>query len=694
MCNLIGLPNLKRLVNDPILAKTNYKLEDVQKNAIKTLGEFIFRCNRDNKKYDLVFQVVEFEHQPLLSEKACRTLQLVRYCKSINSLDTILASGKKEAMKILDRYSDIFEGYGKLPDTIELEINENVKPVVAKPRRIAHCYRELLKHELDDMESNGLIEKEPAHSEWVSNILIVERGGKIRICLDPMHLNKALKRPHYPFNTIEEILTEVDNAKVFSVVDLKKGFMQLELTKESSKLTTFWTPYGKYKFKRLCFGLTSSPEYFQMMIYRHLHDLEGIEVMADDILIFGSGKNINEAILSHNKRLENLFIRLNSINCKLNRSKAVICEEEVKFYGNFLSSKGMRADPEKVSAIQNLPAPESKKDLERFLGMVNYQGRYINNASAECEYLRNLTRKHMEWKWTKKDMEEFERLKKTLGNLKTLKFFEVGVPVLIECDASIKGLGAVILQRGAVVAYASRTLTKAEKNYAQIEKELLAILFACKRFEQYIIGNTAKVHTDHKSLINIYHKTLLGVPRRLQMMMLYLHSYGVELQYVPGKELIIADTLSRAPSEMESQISFEKISVKAVATSREKYIKNISSIKLIDNVNITDQRLNEILKATMEDSSLQIVTDFIKNGWPNNIHKVPDSVKIYYKFKDELAIENGLLFRLGKLLIPQKLRKQMVDRLHLQHSGIENTINLAKDNLFWPGMRDQVKSRV
>jgi hypothetical protein len=164
------------------------------------------------------------------------------------------------------------------------------------------------------MEENGLIVREEGHCDWVSNILIVERNGKLRICLDPAQLNKALKRPHYPFKTLDEVLAEIGNGKVFSTLDLRKGFMQIELTEESSKLTTFWTPFGKYRFLRLCFGLVSSPEYFQMVLYRHLHDLEGIEVLADDILVIDKGDTIEECVTSHNRNLENLMQRLQSIN--------------------------------------------------------------------------------------------------------------------------------------------------------------------------------------------------------------------------------------------------------------------------------------------------------------------------------------------------------------------------------------------
>lgn len=633
---------------------------------------------------------MELDHHPLLSEKACRALELIKYCKSVDHKTVdVLDRGRKEATKILEEFNQVFQGYGKLPDIIDLEIDKEVRPVITKPRRIPHAYRDSLKTELDEMEKNGLIRKEEGHSDWVSNILLVCRKEKIRICLDPTYLNKALKRPHYPFNTLDEVLAEIGGAQVFSVVDLKKGFMQIELTEKSSKLTTFWTPYGKYRFLRLCFGLTSSPEYFQMVLYRHLNDLEGIEVLADDILIVGKGETLEEGITSHNKNLRKLLERLQGINCKLNPEKAVICEQEVKFYGNIISVQGLKPDPKKVTAIKEMPAPKDKKDLERFLGMLNYQSRFISNASMECAQLRSLTHKDATWKWTDNEQKEFDRVKGIMSDQKTLKFFEVGVPVEIEADASCQGLGAVIRQNGRDIAFASRTLTSAEKNYAQIEKELLAIVFACKRFEQYIVGNNATANTDHKSLVRIFEKSILDVPKRLQTMMIFLHHYQLNLRYVPGKKLIVADTLSRAPINSAEDDPNEIGNDSAIP-----YYKNIASIKLVDHVKITDNRMNEIREATNQDSSLQMLSKYITEGWPDSIHKVSDPVKMYHKFKDELALEEGIIYRSGRILIPQKLRRFIIDRLHLQHSGIENTINLAYQNVFWPGMRAEITERV
>lgn len=686
-CNLIGISNLKSLRENPKLSPSSCRLQDVQKNAIKSLGKVKILFERKSQKYSLTFQVVDFDQMPLLSEETCRTLQLIKYCKSVDTEDWI-TKGRHEAQQILNEFSDVFEGHGELPGIVSLELHDNVKPVIAKPRKVPHAYRDKLKQELEELERNGIIVKETEPTDWVSNILIVNRNGKMRLCLDPTYLNRALKRPHYQYNTFEEATIDLENVGILTSLDTKRGFLQKKLDEKSSKMTTFYTPFGKFRFTRLCFGLICSSDYFQETIDSECHDLTGVIKIRDDFAVYGTGNSPEQIIKSHNVNLRSLLSRLRKINCKLNRDKIKLFQTEIKFFGNLLTTKGIKPDSEKIKAIKNMPAPENKKDLERFLGMVNFLAKFIQNASAECHHLRALATSIDDWKWTNEDQNEYERVKNLLSDEKMLKYFEKHKPVVIECDASSKGLGAYIQQEDKIVAYASRTLSPAEKNYSQIEKEMLAIVFACHRFKQFIEGNKSTIHTDHKSLINIFNKPILDVPKRLQMMMLHIHRYNLELVYVPGTKLIIADTLSRQPcNAYDSDSESDQV-------TNTNIFNNIAVISLRDQVKVSDKRLEDIKTATDEDQGLQQIIQYINSEWPNNIHKVSDAAKPYYKFKEELAVENGIVYREGKIVIPLKLRKFMTDRVHQHHLGIENTINLAKDNLFWPGMRAQITEKV
>ncbi|KAK9694947.1 RNase H-like domain found in reverse transcriptase [Popillia japonica] len=230
-------------------------------------------------------------------------------------------------------------------------------------------------------------------------------------------------------------------------------------------------------------------------MYVLTHDLKGVEAMADDILIYGVGETTEEALKDHNQKVVS----------KLNKSKVIFCKKKVKFFGHYLTNEGLKPDNSKVIAVKEMPSPSNKKDLLRLIGMINYLGRYIKNLSANLAFLRELIKENTALSWGENEEAEFRRIKEMMSEVTTRKYFDIRKPITIEYDASSLGLGATAFQDGRVVAYASCELTKAEKNYAQIEKELLAIVFACNRFDQMIVGNSRTIiKIDHKPLLNMY----------------------------------------------------------------------------------------------------------------------------------------------------------------------------------------------
>lgn len=284
------------------------------------LGQVKFPCKHKNKKYILVLQVVDVSHRPLLSLRVCTTLGLVKFCKNVSVSSPLSSNNDMEmlniyrirAEEIVNQFSDIFNGYGKMEGEVTLEVDTTVPPVIQQPRRVPIALRDKLQAELDKLQQDGIITREYNHTEWVSNILLVRRGSEgsnaLRICLDPIPLNKALKRPNLQFVTLDEILPELGQAKVFSTVDAKKGFWHVVLDENSSKLTSFWTPFGRYRWLRLPFGITSAPEIFQTKLQEIIHGLKGVECLADDLLIYGRGETFEEALVDHNRNLEKLLL--------------------------------------------------------------------------------------------------------------------------------------------------------------------------------------------------------------------------------------------------------------------------------------------------------------------------------------------------------------------------------------------------
>lgn len=280
--------------------------------------------------------------------------------------------------------------------------------------------------------------------------------------------------------------------------------------------------------------------------------------------------------------------------------------------------------------------------------------------------------------------DEFLKLKGLVSDIAALQYYDVSQPVVIECDASSYGLGAAVFQKGGVVGYASRTLTSTEKNYAQIEKELLAIVFACTRYDQLVVGNPRIIiKTDHKPLINIFNKPLLTAPKRLQHMLLNLQRYNLEIQYVTGKQNVVADALSRVPFDDDELKTYNKLNIFRV-------FRQLENLDLSSYLSVSDSCLENIVEATSQDAALQNVLDYIRNGWPRVIGRVPANTKIYFKYRGELSTQDGLIFRNDRIVIPHSIQRSMVDRVHVSHNGIESTLKLARENVFWPGMSSQI----
>lgn len=677
-CNVIGRSSAIRILGTEQLRLDNQHviLKAFGGGTLKSLGRTEIMCEHRGQRYRMVFHVVDFEQPPLLSVHTCLALKLIKLCYSLTEDRT------KTAKQIVDQYPEVFQGLGRFAGSVHLEVDANIKPSVQHPRRIAVTLRDELHRTLDDMEQQGIIVKEEANTEWVSNLVLVKRDNRIRVCIDPIVLNKALKRPHYPMPTVNELLPELTKAKVFTTMDAKSGFWQVCLDEESSKLTTFWTPFGRYRWLRMPFGISPAPEIFQKKLHEALHGLRGVRALADDILIFGSGETLEEAMIDHNCCLEAFFDRVKQQNIKLNIDKVKLCQESVKFFGHLLTSSGIRVDPDKVKSISAMESPKDLQALHRFLGMITYLTNYLPSLATVAEPLRRLTNKEAPWVWNREQEVAFVRLKELVTSAPVLRYFDTNKDVVIQCDSSSVGLGAVLMQDGHPIVYASKTLSNTERKYAQIEKETLAILFACRKFELYILGKPVTVETDHQPLLRIFEKPLVEAPLRIQRMLLSLQRYRITLRFRPGKEVIIADMLSRAAlSDCD-------------ATNLDLYdVYEVQHINSIDFIPISDERVEQITLESRNDPEIQTIIQYIIDGWPSK-SELPEQIRIYLPYQEELSTHNGIVYRNDRILVPRKLRSSILQKLHQSHSGIEATMKLARDTVFWPGLNDQIRRTV
>lgn len=570
-------------------------------------------------------------------------------------------------------------------EPVRILLKDNAQPyAVYTARRVPLPMLQKVKEELQRMEGNGIIERVTQPTDWCAPMVPVlkKSTGKARICVDLKRLNEAVKREQYILPTTDEITAKLSGATVFSSLDAASGFFQIPLHPDSCKLTTFITPFGRFNFKRLPFGITSAPEIFQRKMMETLQGLEGVEVFMDDILVYGATKE------EHDGRLEKVMQRIETAGLKLNREKCSIRQSQLRFLGHLIDRSGIRPDPDKVKAIRQLSPPADVQELRRILGMVNYLGRYIPGLSTVGQPLYELLKDKNSWTWSHAQQTAFEHIKELLTTAPVLAFYDLNKPTAVSADASSYGLGGVLLQlhgeQWKPVAYCSRRLTEAETRYAQIEKEGLAGVWACEKFDRYLNGlEQFKLITDHKPLVPLINsRSLDNVPIRCQRLLMRLMRFNPVAEYAPGKTLVIADTLSRSPL---ASMCAETDTHSEVAC----YVDSV-----IEGIPASKSKMDEIRMATAADAELLSVVKLIKKGWPEHLSNVPMDAREYVQVKSELSEHNGLVLRGSRIVVPRQMRGEILQKIHEGHQGLVKCRERACSSVWWPGLSTDINKLV
>ena len=565
-----------------------------------------------------------------------------------------------------------------------IQLKTDAKPfALSSPRRVAAPLLPKVKQELERMMEMGVISKVTKPTEWCAGMVVVPKNdGNIRICVDLTRLNEKVLRERHILPSVEQTLAQLGNAKVFSKLDANSGFWQIKLASESALLTTFITPYGRFCFNRLPFGISSAPEYFQKQMSELLSDLEGVVCMVDDVLVHGTTQ------AEHDRHLDAVLKRLKEGNVTLNTAKCQFSRTSVRFLGQLLTSEGIRPDPEKVQAIQQMKQPASIPDVRRFLGMANQLGKLTPELAEKAKPLRDLLSKKNHWVWDDQQQQSFEEVKLILSSCPTLALYDPERETTVSADASSYGVGGVLRQKQPEgewkpIAYASRALSSTEQRYAQIEKEALAVTWACEHFSHYLIGMHFGIYTDHKPLVPLLGSKNLGeLPIRIQRFKMRLMRFTFNISHVAGKDLVTADTLSRAPSRQSTEE--DKNSEKEA----DAYVRLV-----IQSLPSTEKRLQEIKALQEEDEVCKQLIRYCKEGWPERSN-LKGAVKPYFSVASELTAQEGMLVRGSRIVVPTTLRLEMLDRLHAGHQGITKCRERAQQSMWWPGLNKQLESLI
>ena len=535
-----------------------------------------------------------------------------------------------EIEKICAKFSDIFSLEGDTFTTCNIYeqsivLKPNAVPIYKKQYRLPKSQKGEIEKQIKKMLKDDIIEE--TMSEWSSPILLVPKKSesgekKYRLVIDYRKLNETIADDRFPLPNIIDILDSLSGAIYFSHLDLQNGYYQIKLDENSRKYTAF-TFDKQYQMKRMPMGLKSSPSAFSRAMTVALSGLnyEKCLVYMDDLICWG------RTLQNHNKNLIDIFFRLREVNLKLNPKKCVFLKKELLYLGHVVSGEGVKPDPDKIRIIKEYPRPKDANDVKRLVAFANYYRRFINSFALIVMPLNKLLTKNCEFNWTDECERSFQKLKECLSTPPVLQYpnFSDNNEFHLYTDASGFALGSILCNKdNRPIAYASRTLNKAELNYPTIEKEMLAIVWSVKYFRPYLFGKRFKIFSDHRPLVYLFNMS--NPSSRLTKFRLILEEYDFEIIYIKGKDNVGADALSRVVVSSEELKDMNRRVINVMTRNQRKAMEKGQERKLSlpsTNISVDDQygqpRVVEMLRKPANSIELIDITWEIFSGMKGNI---------------------------------------------------------------------------
>ena len=587
---------------------------------------------------------------------------------------------KDSVNSLLEKYNPLFtDDLGLLKDfQANIHVDPQVPPKFCKPRPIPYAYKALVEDELDRLLALGIISP-VQFSEWAAPIVPVLKSDKksVRICGDySVTVNKASKLECYPIPKLDDLLTSLSGGAIFTKLDMSQAYQQIELSETSKQYVVVNTHKGLFKYNRLPFGVSSAPAIFQRVMESLLQGIPNVVVYIDDILI--AGKTYHE----HTVTLEKVLTRLQEAGLRLKKDKCYFTTSSVTYLGYSIDKDGIHPTTEKVRAIKDAPTPKNVTQLKAYLGLLSYYNRFLPHLPTVLAPLYKLLHKGVAW--TAEMNTAFTQSKELLSSDDVLVHFEPNKELLLACDASQYGIGAVLAHKfpdgsERPIAFASRTLNDAEKKYSQIEKEGLACVYGVKKFHQYVYGRSFNLITDHKPLLSLLsgdRQISSQSSARIQRWALTLAGYEYKLSYKRSNDHANADGLSRLPlADIPTAISVPP-----------------ELILLMETISDSPITAKQISLWTKADAILSKVLYFINHGWPDTCPN--ESMKPYWSRQSELSVLDGCILWASRVIVPIKGRQQLLFELHEGHFGISKAKSRARSCIWWPGIDKDIEQTV
>ena len=584
--------------------------------------------------------------------------------KVVSACSNLDQSQKDLLLTTLQKFTPLFDGklgaWNMEPIKLKLK-STDVKPYHARPYTIPKIYEVTVKREIEQLIERGVL-KRVNRSQWAAPTFIVpkklnpgETVLRARVVTDFRKLNESLVRAPYPVPKIRELLQTLEGFKYGSSLDLTQGYYQMPLDDESKKLCTMVLPFGKFEYQSLPMGICIAGDVFQERMNELLGHLPYVRCYIDDVLVITRG-----TWEEHCEALATVLKILLQTGLRVNAAKSFFGRAELEYLGFIVNREGIRPVPNKVEAIKAILPPTNRKQLRRFIGLINFQKEMWPGRSKMLAPLTRLTSKNVPFKWTDLEQKAFDDIKKHITKDTLLTYPNFNKPFDVHTDASDKQIGAVISQDSRPIAHFSRTLNSAQKNYTVTDKELLSIVEVLKEYRSILYGHTINVYTDHK---NLTHSNTQTVSQRIMRWRLVIEEFGVNLIYIKGEHNVAADALSRLPrrdvdsSEIENSVT-EFLENNEICIGDDACPLDYQYLAQEQNKNAVLQRM---LKS--EDNKFTL-RPFVGGG---------KSVQLITNAK-------------GLIIVPPSTQKRLINWYHerLQHPGRDRLYESIYQHFDWP----------
>lgn len=679
---IMSKTNAKRLKLD--MVKTSMTIRPYGSKSQKCLGETVCTVMFGDRVATVKLYILDAKVETLLSGSVSEELGIITMHPVGNCEITSVMKVSEAQACIMEKFPALFKGTGTMKDyKVKFHIDDSVPPVHQPARPVPFHLRAKMEKELEKMEAEDIIEPHHGPAPWVSNVVMTPKDdGGVRITIDMRAANKAIQKTNLPIPRPEEISSQLAGYTVFSKLDFKSAFHQLEIEEESRILTVFHGNGRLMRYKRLTMGTTPASGELNKALRPIFQDIKDAHLIQDDLIIGGKTQE------QHDLVLEQVCQRITGIGMTLNPDKCIISSGEVPWWGMTISKEGVSPDKEKVNALKHMSPPKSRDEVKSLFCMLQSNKNFIPRLASKTIHIRKLLKKDTDFRWTRSCQQEFDIIKSEFSKDIMLRHFDPDLPTEIHVDAHISGLSAMLIQTGKsgekhIAGVASRATTPVETRYPQIDLESLAIDFGLRRYRFYIAGGPqVKVITDHKPLPSIFKSLRKGSIRSERIK---LRHQDIDYVVVWRKgETNAADYLSRHATPLKNMST----QIEQETQELEKTVWFLQYGPYTEAVNVT-----QLIEETNKDPLLRSLKKYLRKGY---LPKSKKELAPYSKVFEELVIlETGLVMKAEKIVLPGSMVMTAIEKAHQGgHPGMTTMKRRLRTHFWFPNLNEKVQDMV